>query len=76
MRDLLEGLNSHEGAERTPIYAFATEGTSASDEAWLDKGATTIPYSPRDKGHGVLCDITCCETGNFGLHSCRKPGVS
>lgn len=56
MRYLLEGLNSREGAEHTPIYAFATEGTSASDEAWRDKGVTTIPYSPRDKGHGGLWD--------------------
>ena len=54
MRYLLEGLRSREGAERTLIYAFATEGASASDEAWRDKGVTTIPYAPGDKGHGGL----------------------
>jgi hypothetical protein len=56
MRYLLEGLSSREGAERSPIYAFATEGSSASDEAWRDKGVTTIPYAPRDRGHGGLWD--------------------
>ena len=56
MRYLLEGLNSREGAERSPIYAFATEGSSASDEAWRDKGVTIIPYTPRDKGHSGLWD--------------------
>lgn len=56
MRYLLEGLSSREGAERTLIYAFATEGASASDEAWRDKGVTTIPYAPGDKGHGGLWD--------------------
>lgn len=56
MRYLLEGLNSREGAERTLIYAFATEGSSASDEAWRDKGVTAIPYAPRDKQHGGLWD--------------------
>lgn len=56
MRYLLEGLNSREGPERSPIYAFATEGSSASDEAWRDKGVTTIPYAPRDRAHGGLWD--------------------
>ncbi len=56
MRYLLEGLSSREGADRAPIYALAAEGSSASDEAWRDKGVTVIPYSPRDKGHGGLWD--------------------
>lgn len=45
MRYLLEGLSSREASGRSPIYAFATEGSSATDEAWRDKGVTTIPYS-------------------------------
>ncbi|WP_109808459.1 SIR2 family protein [Sphingosinithalassobacter portus] len=57
MRYLLEGLNSREGSSyRTLIYAFAPEGAAAADEAWRDKGVTTIPYSPRDAAHAGLWD--------------------
>jgi hypothetical protein len=57
MRYLLEGLNSRENASyRTQLYAFAPEGSAATDEAWRDKGVTTIPYAPRDCGHGGLWD--------------------
>ena len=57
MQYLLEGLNSREGVDyRTQLYAFAPEGGAAVDEAWRDKGVTTIPYEPRDSAHGGLWD--------------------
>lgn len=57
MRYLLEGLNSREASTyRTLIYAFAPEGAAASDDAWRDKGVTTIPYEPRDTEHTGLWD--------------------
>lgn len=55
MRYLLEGLNSRDDpARRSQIYAFAPEGPAADDEAWRDKGVTTIPYCPGDRQHNGL----------------------
>ncbi|MBA3676609.1 MAG: SIR2 family protein [Sphingosinicella sp.] len=57
MRYLLEGLNSRDDpARRSLIYAFVPEGPAAGEESWHDKGVTTIPYAPRDKGHNGLWD--------------------
>lgn len=57
MQYLLEGLNSREDADyRTQLYAFAPEGGAAADEAWREKGVTTISYEPRDAAHGGLWD--------------------
>ncbi len=57
MRYLLEGLNSRDNpGRRSLIYAFVPEGSAATEEAWHDKGVTTIGYAPRDAGHGGLWD--------------------
>ncbi|WDF73614.1 SIR2 family protein [Novosphingobium sp. KACC 22771] len=57
MRYLLEGLNSRDDpGRRSLIYAFVPEGSAAAEEAWYDKGVTTIGYAPRDQSHAGLWD--------------------